>query len=287
MLLLLCSCKAPAAQQQAAGTASLCEPARRTGTLPHEIREASGIAISRRHPGILWVHNDDAPVVLFAIDSAGSIKGRVRVPGFRHGDIEDIAVAPCAGQSCIYLGDIGDNKHVRTDRAIYRFPEPQPDDTATAAPQRFPFHLPGRSEDAEALFVMPGGTLYLVTKGRAGPVIVYQFPNPLRPDQDIQLTPVFRLTDGLVQLPDMVTGAGATSDGKFIVIRTYSSFQLYHLGSRALTTVLPASYDLQSLREFQGEGVDIRDDGVLFLVGERGLADVAAPISRVQCHLTP
>ena len=41
----------------------------RIGTLEHpEIREASGIAASRRHPGIFWVHNDSGnPPSLFAV----------------------------------------------------------------------------------------------------------------------------------------------------------------------------------------------------------------------------
>jgi len=284
VLLLLLGCSAPAAQHKAAGAS--CQPATRTGLLPREIAEASGVAISRKHPGILWVHNDDAPVILFATDSTGAIKGRVRVPGIKKADAEDIAIAPCNGQSCVYIGDIGDNRHTRTDRAIYRVPEPAPTDSITAVPERFPFALPGRSDDAEALFIQPGGALYLVTKGRSGPVTIYQFAD-LHATRLQQPTPVFQLTRGLVQLPEMVTGAGSTSDGKTIVIRTYSGFQLYRMSKDSLQTLLAAPYDLRPEREHQGEGVDIRDDGVLFFVGEQGLADVAAPILRVQCRIKP
>ena len=40
-------------------------------------REASGVAISRRTPGIIWSHNDSARASLFAFENAGNTKGRV------------------------------------------------------------------------------------------------------------------------------------------------------------------------------------------------------------------
>src|SRR5687767_12689631 len=47
-----------------------------------ELIEASGIAISRRVPGRLWAHNDNSgQPVLFALDTRGSVTGRVRLSG--------------------------------------------------------------------------------------------------------------------------------------------------------------------------------------------------------------
>ena len=42
------------------------------GRLPPELRESSGLAVSRTQPGVLWSHNDsgDAPT-LYAIDVKG------------------------------------------------------------------------------------------------------------------------------------------------------------------------------------------------------------------------
>lgn len=284
VLALLCGCSTSSASSK---ILLECEPGVRSGSLPPQIDEASGVAISRRNPGILWVHNDDNPLVLFAIDSAGAIKGRVRVAhiGHQDSDWEDIAIAPCGTESCLFLADIGDNEHRRTDRAVYRITEPRLSDTVASKAVVHPFHLPGKSQDAEALWVMPDGRMFIVTKGRRGPVTVYRYPQPAQPDVDVQLVPIARLSNGLVQLPQMVTGAGVTPDGRFIAIRTYGAFQIFRLEGDNLRQALKHPYELDKMAEPQGEGVDIRNDGVLFFVGEKGMDDTAPPISRVQCHL--
>jgi len=286
LLALFCGCNSSSASRR---TGFLeCEPASKTGTLPSELKEASGVAVSRRNPGILWVHNDDNPPVVFAIDSTGALKGRVRVPNVQNTDWEDIAVGPCGAGSCLFIGDIGDNKHKRTDRAVYQIDEPLVTDTVSTAPIRYPFHLAGMSHDAEALFVMPDSRMYVVTKGRGGAITVYRYPLPAQPDVDVELEPTTALSNGLVQFPDMVTGAGATPDGHFIAIRTYSAFQIFRMQDEGLQKLLKHPYDLTKLREPQGEGVDIRADGVLFFVGEKGPTNSSpASIARVQCHLPP
>src|SRR4029079_15941055 len=46
-----------------------------------ELTESSGLAVSRRNPGLLWSHNDSgSAAVLFALDTTGATRGRVRVP---------------------------------------------------------------------------------------------------------------------------------------------------------------------------------------------------------------
>src|SRR3982751_4845835 len=43
--------------------------------------EASGVAVSRRTPGVLWVLNDSGEPVVTAVDADGGVKGRVVVAG--------------------------------------------------------------------------------------------------------------------------------------------------------------------------------------------------------------
>src|SRR5678816_20005 len=57
--------------------------------------------------------------------------GSVHVTGAEIVNWEDIAVAPCPGGSCLYIGDIGDNHASRSSIAIYRVPEPAPNAKAT------------------------------------------------------------------------------------------------------------------------------------------------------------
>src|SRR5207253_10520443 len=111
---------------------------------------------------------------------------------------------------------------------------------------------------------------------RRGPITVYRVP---------EMQPIAHLTQGLVQLPDMVTAASASPNGKYVAIRTYSNLQIYTFSNEKLTPVLDSAFDLQPLGEFQGEGLDMRDDGVLFLVSEKGLSEEKPPLSRVQCKL--
>src|SRR5882672_6380168 len=104
-------------------------------TMLPEIPEASGLAVSRRNPGILWSHNDSghAPV-LFAVDAAGALRGRVRVPILTR-DWEDVSAARCPAGDCLYIADIGDNGLARRRIQIYRVPEPAPGDAETAPPE--------------------------------------------------------------------------------------------------------------------------------------------------------
>ena len=99
-------------------------PARAPGKVRRAaLPEASGIAKSRRHPGIFWVHNDSGnPPVLFAIRRDGTIVREFRL-GVPNIDWEDIAADD---QGHLYVGDIGNNGGLLPVRAVYRFDEPDP-----------------------------------------------------------------------------------------------------------------------------------------------------------------
>ena len=281
----LCTCSQPAPPPDTRLDAPICTDARVTGRLPSEIAEASGIVASRRTPGIFWVHSDGPIPWLYAVDSTGTIKARVRTAGVKMHDWEDIAAGPCGSETCLFLGDIGDNDEIRTDRAVYRVIEPLLTDSVTGPPTRYPFHLPGRSHDAEALFVTADQRMYIVTKGRSGQLILFGFPASARPDVDSELEPIVALNRAHVMLPDLVTGAAATPDGNFVVIRSYSAFQIYRLWNRTLTPVPGGRYRVRALPEVFGEGIDIRADGSVFLVSEESADQHGPPISRVQCAL--
>jgi hypothetical protein len=58
-------------------TARPCRVVQPTTYLP-ELPEASGIAISRRYPGVLWSHNDSGhAAMLFALGTNGAIRARI------------------------------------------------------------------------------------------------------------------------------------------------------------------------------------------------------------------
>ncbi len=95
------------------------------------LTELSGLAASRRHPDVLWAHNDSGgePEVV-AVGRDGGDRGRFPLGGAEAFDWEDMAIGPDpagTGGDVLYLGDIGDNIDQRDDGVVvYRVPEPQP-----------------------------------------------------------------------------------------------------------------------------------------------------------------
>jgi hypothetical protein len=253
-----------------------------------ELPEASGVAASRRTPGVFWAHNDSEDPVIFALDERGAVKGRVRVAGAQVDDWEDIAVGPCARGSCLYIGDVGDNSGTRDRITLYRAPEPAPGDAATGAVEIFHARYPDGAHDAEALFVMPDSDVFIITKGDPGPVALYRFPRPLGSGL-MQLQRVGEpLAAGRVDAKDRPTGAGVSPNGEWVAVRTTHHVTFYR------TTDLIAGrwrqagrFDLTGLGERRGEGLTFAAKDIVVLVGEGGgLTRNPGTFATLACELT-
>jgi hypothetical protein len=247
--------------------------------------EASGVAASRRTPGLFWAHNDSGGPVIFAIDAGGAVKGRVRVTDASVDDWEDIAVGPCAEGSCLYIADTGDNGGEREQITVYRVSEPAPGESATAPARAFHAAYPDGAHDAEALFVA-GDDLFIVTKGDPGPVAVYRFPRPLASARRMTLEPAgepFARDD--VKRTDRPTGADVSPDGRWVAVRTTGRVSFYR------TTDLTAGRwreafrtDVSDLGEPRGEGITFASNGEIVLVGESaGRLRGAGSFVRLRC----
>lgn len=73
-----------------------------------KIREASGLAASRKHHGYFYTHNDhgDGPRI-YILDGTGHLESTISLHGVTSHDYEDIAVGPCAkdgNETCVYIG---------------------------------------------------------------------------------------------------------------------------------------------------------------------------------------
>jgi len=241
------------------------------------------VAVSLRHPGIYWTHND-AGSVLFGVDAQGAVVARFPVLP-RLLDWEDVAVAGCAlGGSCLYLADLGDNYEERKSGRIFRLPEPDPAAPDTLLPEVFPVLLPDGARDVEALLVLPGERVLAVTKGRNHAVTVYRYPGALRPDT-VTLEEVQRLSDGPRILPRQVTGGAVSPRGGIVALRTYESLQFYRVVADTLVPVEGGLVNLRPLREAQGEGVGIGLDGSLVLSSEGGPAGAAGSFTFMRCKI--
>jgi hypothetical protein len=257
-----------------------CQPSGRLAALS-DLPEASGLALSRRTPGVLWSHNDSGAAVVYALDAAGAAKGRVKVTGATVVDWEDVEVAPCPSGSCLYVADIGDNPGNRKQITVYRVPEPLPTDSATAAAEAFHATYPDGAQDAEALLVTGKGELWVATKGVKGPAALYRFPGSFQAGATVRLERVAGLGLGDKQ---RITDGAVSPDGPWSALRTHDEVLFYRtseLGSGKLTEALRA--DVSGLKEPQGEGLAIATDGTVYLASEGG--GKGGTFARVTCTL--
>ncbi len=250
-----------------------------------ELVEASGLAASRRHDGVLWAANDSGRAAgLFAVGVDGTDLGFFAL--VRDGasvdtaDVEDLAIV----DDTVYLADIGDNARRRDTVSIIAVTEPEPGTDGTIEWDRtIEVRYPDGPTDAEALLVDPvRGELVILSKdldAPADPTRLYTVPLPTGPDGDgpgdgggatVEAAPagtidVAALTAGsagfsinTLLFPGVVTGADLSPAGDLIALRTYGSVWLFprHPAlsvAEALTTTTPC--EVGSAAEAQGETV--------------------------------
>ncbi|HEY0153127.1 MAG TPA: hypothetical protein VGB92_14075 [Longimicrobium sp.] len=267
-----------------------CRIESRDVTLPEHVKEASGIAFSRTLRGVLWTHNDSGhQPELFGLDAAGHEVATFPV-GVGMRDWEDMAVGPCAEGSCVYMADIGDNSRGSEPLALLVAPEPSAAGERVGPVRTYSARFPdGRPRDAEAIFVLPGGDVYLISKGTRTAVDLFRWPTPLREGAPATLVHVRQLAPTPSQPGDRVTGASASPDGRFVAVRTYSLVNVYRTTDLVGDSPAPPAplrrTDLIPLGEAQGEGVALADDGTVALVSEGHGRHVPGTMSVLRCPL--
>ncbi len=186
------------------------------------ITESSGLAVSARHPGVLWTHNDGgSSAQVVAVDRRGESVARVTLAGVDPYDPESLAPGVDGkGRPVLFLGDIGDNERTRGNVSVFRFREPARLADSTVDAQWYRFTYPDGPHDAEALLVGPDGRIMIATKGLADAGL-YRAPE--------RLVTADRGSNALVRVADvpvLVTDGAYLPDGRF-VLRTYTSVYVY------------------------------------------------------------
>ncbi|HYW09915.1 MAG TPA: hypothetical protein VE913_23320 [Longimicrobium sp.] len=254
--------------------------------LPVTVNEASGAAFSNSYPGMFWTHNDSGNEPdLYAVGMNGVPAARVRLAGARMVDWEDMAVGPCPGGRCVYVGDLGDTRDKADPVTLYAVAEPAPGTSATPRVRAYTARFPSGQPDTEALFVLPGGEVYLISKGSKEAIELFRWPTPLREGADAMLTRVRTLSPEPEQTGDRVTGAGASPNGQFVAVRTYSTLLLYRTADLLGNGAALHRTDLTPLGEPQGEGVSLANDGTVLLVSEGSGAYTPGSASLLRCPL--
>jgi hypothetical protein len=250
-----------------------------------DVPEASGLAVSRRRPGLIWTHNDSGNESdLFALDASGTVLATVRMP-IRTRDWEDISAAPCPSGECLYIADIGDNELARKAVQVYRLPEPDPWAGRTVRPLLFNVTYPDGAHNAEAMFVA-GGRIFIVTRDRVG--ALYGSTTALddvvsglsRTNPNITLERIGQL--GLAA----VTDAEASADEASVAVRTSHEVVVYRTAEivGAPDQARPTSrIPIDGLREPQGEAVALGDNGMIYLASEGRPWSRAGRFISLQC----
>jgi hypothetical protein len=270
------------------------------GPLPPDLREDSGLAVSRTQPGVLWAHNDsgDTPT-LYAIDEKGRLLAKVSVLDAEATDWEDIASGPCpedgATTHCLYIADTGNNSRAREVLTIYIVDEPlisgaEPGQSLSVKARSFRFRYPGGPEDTEAIALLPNGDVTIVSKGRTPTIAFFGFTRAdivkALMSREI-LTATSQGDTGIS--PDQglgrwVTAAAMSPDGMTLAVRTYSEIYFYAL------EMTPQGDRWRDLRkpcflgeiEPQGEAMDYLDEKTLILGSETSQGRQGT-LHRVQC----
>jgi hypothetical protein len=239
------------------------------------LREVSGAVVSRRHAGVLWIHNDSGDRArVFAIDTSGNVLAEVRLSNVVANDWEDITILPGSGGApdTIVVADIGDNLAQRTSVQLIRFAEPElPADPTVplvideALAETFVYDQP---HDAEAVFADPlSRKVFLVTKEFVDPPQLF-LAGPALGDDTRRLQQL-----GAVEVPlaQLVTAADAAADGAAILLRTSDEVLVYE---RLANETMAATFAREPCRapvplEPQGEALAIAPDGSgFYLIGE-------------------
>lgn len=252
--------------------------------LPASLRETSGLAASLLQDDLFWTHNDRGnPPILFAVNTAGEVLRSIEldVPAE---DWEDIEISDCDKGPCIFVADTGDNDGEREHVTVYRLAEPGPNTDEAGPVEALHARFPDGPRDVEALFVLPGGSLFLVSKGRREDIALYQYPEPMRPDSTVVLERVRQLFPEPEDSDDRVTAATASRDGRLVGIRTSRSLYIYSAERlRSGDRVDPIVVSLESLAERQGEGLAMPGDGTVWLSSEADGRNSVAVLNRLIC----
>ncbi len=229
-----------------------------------EIREASGLAASRKNPGVLWTHNDSGNRNrVFALDTLGRHLGTYWLSGVSNRDWEDIAVGPgpVEGEEYLYIAEIGDNSLRYDVKYIYRVREPRvrvgqtPVDTVLSGVERLPFRYPDGRHNAETLMVDPlTQDIFVVSKG--GDTKVYRKASPavFYPAPTLQV-------DTLVLVGKLpfrtAVGGDISPDGKGILIKNKIAIYYWQRGeNQTVAQALKATPKVVPyVKEPQGEAV--------------------------------
>jgi len=257
-----------------------------TGRLQNKaMDEISGIAASRIHKDIYYVHNDSGDTSrFFAITPAGKIKSVIYFKGDSKDklgvhDCEDIAVGigPAKGKSYVYIGDIGDNDAKYPYVTVYRLEEQKAwiDKDSLIKANAVPVHFkyPDGPRDAESLMIDPIEKLLYIVSKRSDSVTVYTSPLNFKANDTLILTKRCKLYFNGLRPFKWITAGDISGDGQQVLLKDY--VKVYYWKRREnepiWKTLQRKSVELPYEPEKQGEAIGFTPSGKGYYTASEGV----------------
>ncbi|GAB3089971.1 hypothetical protein [Lysobacter terrae] len=263
--------------------------------LDSQLAEISGLAASRRHRDVLWLHDDGGnPARLFAVNTDGDRLATIRIEGMTKTDWEDMAAFRMDGRDYLLIADTGDNGGLRRTLQLHVIEEPAEVQNARLKPAwSIAFRWPDGARDCEAVAVDERARqVVLISKKRQPPEV---FVLPLAPSRGIQTA---RLVGHLAGVPqpdpaelranpkqarimNQVTAADISPDDRTLAVMTYRNLLLYpRRPGQSWAQAVAASPKVSELPWLpQAEALGWTADGkALYATGEF----IPAPLYRIE-----
>lgn len=247
----------------AAACTSYASPTQTGLVVDETLDELSGLAVSRRDPDVLWVHEDHlGEPAIYALNTLGDTLATVTLEDATNNDWEDMAIGPCGDDWCVFLGEIGNNDADRTELGVYAFVEP---DLATAVDGTitvtdwtwYGMSYPDENQNAEALAVTAEGLPVVLTKryeDERSNVYIYPSLDAILP---VTLTALGTLVTGADEEGPAaaLTAADLWHDNSRLIYRTYGGVTEVD-GSGGLDTLSTAiETEVAGAPEMHGEAI--------------------------------
>ncbi|HVK61872.1 MAG TPA: hypothetical protein VM432_09995 [Bdellovibrionales bacterium] len=281
--------------------------------------ETSGLAVSAQHPGRLYHINDRGnETTIFVSNLKGTIEQRINVTGLppETADTESLGYGPCGSKTCLFIGDIGDNKKSRSTINLAWFEEKASFDSSVSLKGSVALKYPDGSHNSEGMFVHPNGDVFFFTKelaaktpGKKGK----KHKGGKASSEDVAIAPskVYRLPAaaivkgsgtitlekvGEIDVPAMVgkgpeddkvvTGATVSQDGRILLLTYGAVVEIAWDPSKKLkpTSKMKKGTDYNVIRMSlpHQEAAEFLPDGSGFIVTSENRQN-QAPIVEVKC----
>ena len=204
------------------------------------IKEASGLAISSRDPGFMWIINDSGSAAeIHLVERGGRERGKIALAQAKNVDWEDLVSFSMDGKAFLLVADTGDNDAKRDHCTLYVLGEPElplPGENLSGkitAAWKIEFRYEGGPRDCEAVAVdVPQKKVLLLSK-RTNPPEIHELP--LMPQHALEI-PITRKTgfaqvdspaDSLIPFRNQPTGLDISPDNSLAAVLTYYGVFLF------------------------------------------------------------